>query len=385
MLVIFDMNISRISPAGSCVLAEIEGLYRYYDITVVAERFENPCPELIRWLRVPLPRGPVILRYVLFQFFAAAIYSMHFGFRKRPDLIQATQGQFPWCDISYAHFCHKAYLSEQWRISGVSGMRRALRWATHQFNAAMERWAFATATQIVVPSLGLAREIARTYPGIAAKIRPLANPVDLDRFLRPADFDRQAIRAKLNIEDTEAMLLFVALGDFDRKGLSILLEAMSISNAHAKLVVVGGNGGEIARFSSRAESFGIADRVRFVGFQDDVRPYFWAADVFTFPSAYETFCLVAIQAAAAGVPVIATQHLYGVEEFIVDGQSGWLVEREINVWATLLPKVLADRAMLVRMGQSALVVAQSYGREVFQSRWCDLLKVKLTANQVKIQ
>ena len=368
-LAIFDMNITRLSPAGSCVLTEIEGLYQDYEITVFADSFENPCPHRIRWVRVPLPKGPVFLRYVFFHLLAPVLYLFHFRFGKRPDLIQATQGQFIWCDVSYAHFCHEAYLTNQWEHSSVTGLRRLMRLATHRLNAAMERRAFALARKVVVPSQGLAREIKETYSGIGEKLHPLANPVDLVRFARPPSFDRNAMRARLGLRGDEVVLIFVALGDFDRKGLGVLLKAMAISKVAATLLVVGGSNGEVARFSAKAEAFGVAGQVRFVGLQKDVCPYFWVADIFTFPSIYEIFPLVAIQAAGAGIPVMATSGLYGVEEFIVDGLSGWLIKRDAGMWASALSRAVESRHALTQMGKAAREAAQPYGREVFQGRW----------------
>lgn len=60
--------------------------------------------------------------------------------------------------------------------------------------------------------------------------------------------------------------------------------------------------------------------------QSEVRSYLWATDAYVFPSAYEIFSLAVLQA-AAGLPVLVSEHLYGAEEFIRDGDNGWVVSR----------------------------------------------------------
>ena len=96
-----------------------------------------------------------------------------------------------------------------------------------------------------------------------------------------------------------------------------------------KLVVVGGQKHLIDLYRRRVDALELSKRVTFVGMQHDVRPWLWAADVFVFPSAYETFSLVSFQAAAAGLPLIVT-HLYGVEEFAKDGRNSVVVEKNLE-------------------------------------------------------
>ena len=72
----------------------------------------------------------------------------------------------------------------------------------------------------------------------------------------------------------------------------------------------------------------LGNRVKFVGMQSDVRPYLWSSDVFVFPSLYETFSLVTYEAAASGLPIVVSQ-LYGVEDLLVDGDNGFLIETSV--------------------------------------------------------
>ena len=92
------------------------------------------------------------------------------------------------------------------------------------------------------------------------------------------------------MDDQDLVGLFVALGQFERKGLPLLMQALATAGMErVKLIVVGGEADLLARYREQAEKLGIGDRVRFVGMQSDVRPFLWSSDVFVFPSLYETF------------------------------------------------------------------------------------------------
>lgn len=372
-IAVFDMNITAKSPAGSCVLAEINGLADFYRIVAVAGELRNDHPECIDWLKVPLPRGPVLLRYLVFHTLGPIAYALWWLRGGRADIVQATQGQFPPADIAYAHFCHRAYLNNQWRTSTVTGPRRWARWLSHQFNAFFEAKAFARCRVLVVPSLGLARELAQEYPNVSDKIEVISNPVALDRFTRPTDFDREAQRKKLGFNEHDLVLSFMALGDFSRKGLGLLIEALGklekSERNGLKLLVIGGKSGEIDMFRTHALQHGVDAHLVFVGMQQEVAPYLWVSDVFAFPSAYEIFSLAILQAAASGLPVMVSQGLYGAEEMVVNEVNGWQVARNalsIHQW---LLQLLGERAKLEAMSYAAAESVRQYSVEAFNARW----------------
>jgi glycosyltransferase involved in cell wall biosynthesis len=103
--------------------------------------------------------------------------------------------------------------------------------------------------------------------------------------------------------------------------------------------------------------------------QSDVRPYLWSADVFVFPSSYETFSLVTYEAAAAGLPIVVSQ-LNGVEDLLVDGDNGFLIETTAAGVKKGLERVLsltvAERHI---MGQRARQAASASSEEQFVDAW----------------
>ena len=371
-IALFDLSVTADSPAGSCVLQLLKGLCQDYQFTVFADRFDNPDPEAIQWVRIPLPRKPVFLRYIAFKWFAPFYYRQYVQSQGQSQLVIGTEGQFSNCDICYAHFCHQAYLENH--PVQASLPRKVARLITRHFNAKMEAIALDQAEAIVVPSAGLANELAQTYGSrVQNKLTQVSNPVDVAQFSKPDSFDPAPWRKLLGFEIDDIVVMFSALGDFDRKGLKPLIEAIAaVNHPQLKLLMVGGGSTEIQEYRAICDRYSLSDRVHFTGFQSDIRPYLWSADLFALPSNYETFSLVSFQAAVAGLPILATQ-LYGVEEFLQDGVNGWLVERQVGSIAKALATAIGDRSRIPEMGRLAHEAASHYDQSIFVERWRKLL------------
>lgn len=372
-LVLVDMAVERRSPAGSCVRLQALALCRQRPVVVVTGGCDLPEQPGLRVVRVPLPRGPVLLRYLVFQWQAARALRRLLPTLPAGTQVQCTQGQWPGAQVSYAHFCHTAYLAGDWAQAGVGPLRRWARWLNHRFNAWTEARAFARAQAVVVPSMGLARKLEQVFPALLGRVKVVANPVDLSGFQRPEGFDRAASRADLGLEPDALVLSFVALGNFEHKGLGLLVAALGqlapAERGRLQLLVVGGQPGEVARYLDLAGQAGVADRLVFVGLQKDVRPFLWASDAFTLPSAYETFSLAVLQASAAGLPVLVSQGLHGTEDYVQDGEQGWFVERSVEGLARGLARVAQDAARLPQMAQQAMAAVQRFSEPAFQAAW----------------
>jgi glycosyltransferase involved in cell wall biosynthesis len=370
-IAIFDYKITRNNPIGSCHLAMLRALAGEHEFTVFAVEFENPCPQKIRFVRVPSPTRPLALLFVVYHFMAPLCYLLYrVRGGAKPDLVQALESNLAFGDLLYSHFCHGMYLKHHWSKSGAKGLRGWFRWLDHQLHAWMENFTYPRARQIVVPSHGLARELKTEFPYIEDRLTVLPNPISLQRLQMPGDFDRQAFRQNLGLEDRDLVGLFVALGQFERKGLPLLLQALGTPEMQrVKLIVVGGEPDLIARYADETTRNQLGNRVKFVGMQSDVRPYLWSSDVFVFPSLYETFSLVTYEAAASGLPIVVSQ-LYGVEDLLVDGNNGFLIKTSVAGVREGLERVLGlspdDRHA---MGQRARLAASGCSEEHFVDAW----------------
>jgi glycosyltransferase involved in cell wall biosynthesis len=177
--------------------------------------------------------------------------------------------------------------------------------------------------------------------------------VNLERFRADATL-RNAARAELKIPFSSRIVLF--LGRLARdKGVLDLAEAfrrVAQDDAHAWLLFVGPDeealAGDVLRIAGSH-----ADRIRFVGLTACPERYVAAADVLALPSYREGFGNVIIEAAAAGVPTVASR-IYGISDALVDGVTGLLhAPGDKRAIAEQLARLLGDAALRSRLGDAA--------------------------------
>jgi glycosyltransferase involved in cell wall biosynthesis len=370
-IAVFDYRVVGVNPSGGRHLELLGGLCREHDFTVFAAEFDNPCPERINWIRVPVPRRPQALLFVTYHL-VAPFYYLFERLRGRGefDLIQMIESNLSFGDLSYVHFCHGAFLRRKGPRRSTA--RAWFRWLDHRLHAAVEPWTFRRVRRIVVPSEGLAQELRHEYPVRDGKLRFISNAIDAQRMDPPADFDRHGWRSSLRLDAQDIAVVFTALGHFERKGLPVLLQAMRQLDDRFKLLVIGGQPSLVKTYRSRAARMHLDGKVTFVGHRDDVRPYLWSSDVFALPSAYEAFSLAAFEAAAAGLPLLATE-LHGLRDLLVDGGNGFVLQptRE-SVAAGLQRFGRLDEEERRTMGRSARAAAQHYGVDAFVTSWREL-------------
>jgi glycosyltransferase involved in cell wall biosynthesis len=154
---------------------------------------------------------------------------------------------------------------------------------------------------------------------IEDKLIVLPNGVDAEEW-RPDPLVRSTVRRELQLNDK---FLWFAAGRLDPvKDYPTLLRAMAEVREPARLVIAGAGplDNELHRLSN---DLGLQTRVRFLGFQPDVRRWMLAADGFVLSSRLEGLPMSLLEAAASAVPAVATD-VPGTREAILDGQTGWL-------------------------------------------------------------
>jgi glycosyltransferase involved in cell wall biosynthesis len=226
----------------------------------------------------------------------------------------------------------------------------------------------------VVPSEALALELKAEHDLDMERVRVIPNPVEAAGFHRPADFRRDEVRITLGAGPSDFLVSFVALSHYERKGLPELLQALTVTPATVRLVVVGGKDDLIRAYRNRVARLGLSDRVEFVGNQSDVRPFLWAADAFVAPAAYEVFPLATLQGAAAGLPLVLTP-LDAVASFFEDGRNGLAVSRDSGDIASALSRLAAgEAAWRLKLGAEARRAAAQFDAPRFVERWRDLYR-----------
>jgi glycosyltransferase involved in cell wall biosynthesis len=182
------------------------------------------------------------------------------------------------------------------------------------------------------------------------------------------------MRSALRAGPSDLLVAFVALGHYERKGLPQLLSALTMTPPTVRLVVVGGKADLVRTYRNRARRLGLADRVEFVGDQTDVRPFLWAADAYAAPSAYEVFPLATLQAAAAGLPLVATP-LAAVAPFFADGRNGIAIDRDVADIARAVGRLAeGEPAWRRALGAEARRAAAGFDVPHFAECWRDVYR-----------
>jgi D-inositol-3-phosphate glycosyltransferase len=152
------------------------------------------------------------------------------------------------------------------------------------------------------------------------------------------------------------------------KGADVAVRALSrVERDDARLWIVGGASGmagdvEVQRVHNLVEELGLGDRVEFHPPKSHhlLSTYYRAADVCLVPSRSESFGLVALEAEACGVPVVASA-VGGLLTLVEHGRSGYLVEsREPDEYAAWIDAILADPVLARRLSVSAAGRARTY-------------------------
>jgi D-inositol-3-phosphate glycosyltransferase len=187
-------------------------------------------------------------------------------------------------------------------------------------------------------------------------------------------------RAELEIED-EPVILFVGRIQ-PLKGLDVALSAfqrLAKEHENAIMLVVGGPSGpqgesEFLRMRDWVDAMDLSARVRFCEAQDHRRlPTFYrAADLILVPSRSESFGLVAAEAQACGLPVVAAR-VGGLAYVVADGVSGRLVDGwdpEDHAAAAL--EILDDPDLAVRLSRGAIEHAERFSWDATATRLLEL-------------
>jgi 1,2-diacylglycerol 3-alpha-glucosyltransferase len=215
---------------------------------------------------------------------------------------------------------------------------------------------FADQADLVIAPSGCIAETLRTR-GVRARIAVVPTGVPLDHF-RPGDAG--AARRALGLPPEALVCLYV--GRLDReKSVDRVIEAFGLiagALPEARLLLVG-QGSHAEVLVRRAAAGPARGRIRFVGgvAREALPPYYRAADLFLFASETETQGMVLAEAHACGLAAVAVR-ASGVEEVVVDGETGLLAKADVRDLADAAIGLLVDPARRAAMGAAGRAVAE---------------------------
>ncbi|NJO39550.1 MAG: glycosyltransferase family 4 protein [Cyanobacteria bacterium CRU_2_1] len=344
-----------------------EAIRRGHHVTVLASCV---APELtqnsqVNWIPISVKKYPTyLLHNLLFAWQSSVWLHQH---RHTLDIIQVN-GAITWveADVNAVHFVHSAWLRSPVH---TSRLRRDVygryQWLYTALNAYWEKHAFHQSKTVVATS-GQVKQGLIDIDIPLENLRSIANGVDLQEF-SPGSADRQPF----GLPEGVPLALFAGDIRTPRKNLDTVLQAL-VQVPELHLAVAGIIEG--SPYPQLATRLRVNDRVHFLGLRNDLPELMRAVDFLVFPSRYEPFGLVVIEAMASGLPVI-TATTTGAAEIITPACGIVLSDPDdAPALAQALHTLINNPDQRKRMGQAARTIAEQYSWANVARNYVDLFE-----------
>ena len=257
------------------------------------------------------------------------VMQMNFNLVAKANEIIAKEGNF---DVIHAHDWLVAYaaktLKNSYNIPIVAtihateaGRNSGIHDETQRYINDTEWMLTYEASEVVVNSNYMKNELQRLFGLPYEKINVIPNGVNMNLFNgieRDYNFRRKFAM------DNEKIILFMGRLVYE-KGIQHLISAMPkiLNGYHDTKLVICGKGGMIDELKAQASALGISEKVYFAGYMNgkDVQKMYKAADISVFPSTYEPFGIVALEAMLSENPVVVSD-IGGLNEIVQHKENG---------------------------------------------------------------
>lgn len=237
----------------------------------------------------------------------------------------------------------------------------------------LREWAYRLSDRLTDVTTNVSRAAVRRYIEVKAapahRIRCIPNGVDTSLF-HTDDHTRVRMREHLALGEA---FTWLAVGRLDpAKDYPTMLHAFArIAGKKKVRLLIVGEGALRTQCNALVEELGLDDRVVFLGRRDDVPDIMCASDAYVMSSAREGLPMVLLEAAAAGLPIVATD-VGGNAETVTEGVSGFLCpSRDVDALAQRMAKMMSlGPATRQQMGQAARrLCLENYGMESILNQW----------------
>ena len=344
-------------------------LQKGYDVTLIANRVDTALTDLgANWI----PIHP--------RFFNQVDLFLCYEFALRADRLLSSIPESEKADIIHAYghtlsiphhvntaqFVHDAWLRSPFHSSKISrNVNSRYQWLFSSLNARWEKAAYKRAKRVVAASYTVRDELE--HIGVEKdKLSVITNGVDITEFNPSGSTNR----AKLGLPAEDTTLAIFA-GDIrsGRKNLESVLKALvSVSGVH--LGVIGSLKG--SPYPELAESLGLTERVHFLDYRRDVADIMRVADFFVFPSRYEPFGNVILEAMASGLPVITSVNVGAAAA--VTPECGIVLDSSDDVAGLTrsMVELACNKTRRQAMSKAAFLQAQNYSWDKIADQYLDL-------------
>lgn len=257
------------------------------------------------------------------------IMQLNFNMIAKAGEIIAKKGNF---DVIHAHDWLTAYAGKTLKyayntplVSTIhateAGRNSGIRGETQKYINDTEWMLTYESSEVIVNSNYMKNELQRLFGLPYEKINVIPNGVNLNLFNNiEKDYD---FRRRFAM-DNEKIILFMGRLVYE-KGIQTLISAMPkiLANYHDSKLIVAGKGGMIDELKSQVNALGLGNKVYFTGYlaAKDVQRMYKCADVSVFPSTYEPFGIVALEAMLSGTPIVVSD-IGGLNEIVEHGVNG---------------------------------------------------------------
>ncbi|TDA67501.1 MAG: glycosyltransferase family 1 protein [Clostridia bacterium] len=201
-----------------------------------------------------------------------------------------------------------------------AGRNQGLHNDTQRYISSVEWWLAYEAWRVIVCSQHMRQEVRRFFQVPDDKLEVVPNGVRPERFQVRPD-----LNLRLQYAAPGEKIIFFVGRLVPEKGVQVLIQAMPavLRNCPEAKLIVAGQGPMEGELKYLAQNLGLGPKVYFTGYLDDARrnALYAVADVAVFPSLYEPFGIVALEAMAAGTPVVVAD-TGGLGEVVTHGESG---------------------------------------------------------------
>jgi glycosyltransferase involved in cell wall biosynthesis len=231
-------------------------------------------------------------------------------------------------------------------LRGYFGPLRSL------FFRLLERWLAAHTTALIAVSPQVRDDLVALRIAPRERFAVIRLGIELDERIAPQRDGRIESRRYLGIPEGRFAVGWIGRMTAVKRTDDVLVAFKSLreSGVDATLCMVG-DGPDRAGLEQRAHDLGIVRDTLFLGYQEDVAPFYAAFDALVLPSSNEGTPVSVIEALGAGRPVVATR-VGGVPDVVRDGEDGFLVEPgATDELAERLGRLARDPALRERMGK----------------------------------
>ena len=284
-------------------------------------------------------------------------------------------------DILHAHLPHAAWMARWSRLAApVHGVIDTIHSSSTGPLGRRLGYRFSRRLPDRVTAVGEAARTAYLEAKMVSPQQVVMIPNGIDTELWKPDADARATRRR-EMGLTGEFLWFAAGRLEPVKDYSTMLRAFAAVSERSRLVIAG-SGPQESDLRSLSAALGIEPRVRFLGFEPDVRGWMQAADGFLLTSLWEGLPMGLIEAGACGLPTVATD-VAGTREVIADGETGFLAAARSSTAVAEKMRLLMKATHEERraMGERARqCIVERYSLDSVLDRWEALYSELLARN-----